>query len=212
MKQKKNPEDYLKPVPKSVESNSLHSIQTNKVVLLGLSEKADELRSAGCSLSEICRTLNDKYLSESEYKLSVMSLSRYFDKWSKLDKQDNRISPEENLNIYNEYKTLYDITIDSLEAIQQSIEELKKQKDYKGIRENSFLAEKLTARCQNLLQSMSDSLSKVYTYSNLNRIVQITLDIVKAENVETYAAVVNQIKQNVELAELMKQIKETKEK
>jgi primosomal protein N'' len=139
-----------------------------------------------------------------------MSCSRYFDRWSKLGKQDNRVSPEQNLNIYNEYKMLYDITIDSLEAIQQSIEQLKEQKDYKGIRENSFLAEKLTCRCQALLQTMSDSLSKVYTYSNLNRIVQITLDIIKEQDAECYAKAISKIKENVELAELMKQIKETK--
>lgn len=206
--QKKNPDDHLKPVPRSVEVNPLHGCTTNKVVQLGLNVKADEMRQAGLSLSEICRELNDKYLAESEYKLSIMGLSRYFDKYSSIGKTDNRIKPEENLNIYGEYKMLYEITVDSLEAIQQSIETMKKAKDYKGIRENSLLCEKLTARCQGLLQSMSDSQSRVYTYTNLNRIVGITLDIVKEESPEIYAKVVNKIKTHVELSELMKKIKD----
>lgn len=206
--QKKNPEDHLKAVPASVLSNPLHGCTTNKVILLGLSDKAIEMRQGGLSLSEICQELNSKYLKDSEYQLSIMSLQRFFAKVSDIPKTDNRIKPEENLNIYGEYKMLYEITVDSLEAIQQSIETMKKVKDYKGIRENSLLCEKLTARCQGLLQSMSDSQSRVYTYGNLNRIVQITLDIVKEESPEIYAKVVNKIKTHVELSELMKKIKE----
>ena len=211
-RQKKPIELHKKPVPKSVTDNPLHGSGVNKVVQLGLSEKAIEMRQAGLSLSEITQTLNEKYLSDSEYKLSTMGVQRFLAKVAEIPKTDNRLKPEENINIYNEYKMLYDITIDSLEAVQMSIESMKKDKDYKGIRENSLLCEKLTARCQNLLQSMSDCQSKVYSYINMNRIVQITLDIIKEEDPEMYARVINRIKENIELAELMKKIKEAEVK
>lgn len=204
---------YKKPIPKSVTDNPLHGATINKIVLLGLSEKADELRAAGCSLSEITQTLNEKYLTDSDYKVSVMSVQRYFDRWSKLEKTDNR-KTEENVNVYNEYKMLYEITLDSLEAVHANIMELKKNKaeNAKEIRENSFLAEKLTARCQNILQSMADIMAKIYNYMNYQKVIEMIFEIINEEcGVETKGKIINRIRQNPELSILMKKIEDMKD-
>jgi hypothetical protein len=198
-------------VPTAVETNILQGSRINKIVELGLSERANELRSAGYSLSEICSLLNDKYLATSEHKLSIMSLQRFFNRWSEIDKIDNRIKDEEALNFLNEYRLLYDLAIDSVEAVGQSIAIDRKAKDTKNTRDNSFLLEKLMARCQNLLQSMADMVGKINTYVNLNRIIVIMFEIITDEcGIEVVAKIKNRMKGHKELHEMMKKMKDTK--
>ena len=198
-------------VPQCVKSNSLQGSTVNKIIQFGLDGHADELRQAGYSLSEITRQLNEKYLVDSEYKVSVMSLQRYFARHSSIDKVDNRIKDEEALNFCNEYRMLYDLTTNSIDAISQSIETFQKSNDYKGVRENSFLLEKLMARAQNLLQSQADMVDKVNNYINLVRITEIMFQIIEEQcGMETVAKIKNSIREHKELVELTRKIQETK--
>lgn len=197
-------------VPQCTQTNPLQGSTQSKVLQLGLNVHADELRAAGYSLTDIAKQLNENYLADSDYKLSTMSLQRYFAKYSEVKAIDNRMKPEEALNIASELRMLYDVTIDLLESIQLSIAEAKKVKDYKAIQGNAHLAEKLTARAQGLLQTTSDMMSKMYTYAALNRVITIMFNVIEENaGIEVAAKIKLRMQENPELWELTKKVKDT---
>ena len=206
-----------KPPVNTKNSAPLQGINISRIDFYQIGDKVSKLRSSGATLQEITDEINQKYLPADAVPINAMTCSRWIKKnLSASDNVDQRQSEDYSCNEHQELLDMLQFINNQLEIAEGLLSDIRKEAkekkvtNGKEVRDVLFILEKLTARKQSILASLTEVKAKIYSFSNLNEIIRIALDIVKTKDMLLYADVIEEIKKNPSLVEAYRKIRPEK--
>ena len=217
-KPKKNPEDYIKPMPTSVTSNPLHGINKPKIEIYGLQKEIIEMKKAGNSLKAIVDEMNTKYLTEENQFISVNSLSRWLRaNMEDYEKYDQRNNQEVDISEYQEYLQMVEYCDLQLETCEIALHDLKKQAKEnkcpipaKDVTNLMNCNQKTLAQKQALLAAITSMKDRMINWKLTFDIVNIILEKVKERDLVLFSEIVNIVKSDPLMNQVFQSMKTKK--
>lgn len=207
-------------VPRSMEINPLHGNSTmSKVDFYQLGTIVRQLKESGCTLQQIQTEINTKYLTEESQFLSLMSLSRWIGKnmsnAKELDQRTSIATNDVGISEYHELMEMIEYCNSQLELAEMSMNDIKKISRETRLPVNSKdvtnlinTTEKMIARKQALLASITQIKDKIYSWKAMNDIITIVTEKVKAKDLSLYGEIIHEIKSDPMLIEAYKKLKD----
>jgi hypothetical protein len=199
------------PIP----SKTLNPIQgdpEHKVISLGLQEVVKEGLDAGKGVNKLAKEINESLLVDSKTKISGMAILRWSKKYYT---EDDKESTEHAINLYSHYIEMLNQLSKQMDIQSVCIDELSKASEdsvddiishSRALNAAMMAYEKIAARKQVILGTISSIQEKVYSYMAASEVVRITLQAVKDKDQEIYNDIMVRLKENAEYMELFRKI------